>query len=455
MSKRVNKIIADVSQRWKDTITGKTPVDVAAASKLIRAHDSKAKVFQVDTPKQFYIAQAVMRGRMTKEHARDTCTELGVDPAFLADIRKIGGLEEIVNGHSWWRRMPTSVADNFVQEYLLKATEKPKNRFGRRPWRRTPSNDQANVFLMSEMTNLYNTFIPPVWVLKSTDSAERAKREMLRNYLAFDSRKVERSLMSCYSAVSGCSLDILNDNYDVRDHWFDATQAEIIARLTNSKDPAVNIYYEIFHNVPAFLRFRNGFLLLAQRPTVHLNAEGSLHNDTGAAVEWVDGAKFWFLDGHMLQKFGEKIITAPDTLTVDEIAEISNEEERRIAIDRYGWGNYLAKSGGQVIDYRENWVDNTVEVLIQPGEEVTESTRIGGRWRGSDHPLRMVLACRSTGRKYFIAVPNRVTDLLPDTEANMAVSAPTCEMAQKWLADGSTCEFLPYAKHSLNIVGAS
>jgi hypothetical protein len=125
-----------------------------------------------------------------------------------------------------------------------------------------------------------------------------------------------------------------------------------------------------------------------------------------------------------------------------------------------GWHNYLTAIKAKIADSRENWVDNTFEVLIDPPDRPARPA-----W-GPPEPLRMVLSCRSTGRKYFIAVPRTVRH--PDSPALNGLAAnenelkefpdqaiTNCEQAQKWLADGATTAYLPYAKYPINVVGAS
>lgn len=465
MKKRICRIIEEVSQRWKDTILGKTPVNVNIARKIIKACDSKAQIFEVETPKQFYIAQSVMRGRISKDRAKRFCKALEIDAEFLQSLRRIGGPMPVFHGKSWWfRNQPTNIENILVQEYLLTATgaKKRVRRFSRRL---SAADADFNQIMLCNLSDLHDMYVPAPWrqmtrqAMNSKEATKlQAKLVELRNGIGWDNRRFNGVVVTRFDAVSGNTQDILNDNYNVSNHLFDATQAEILARAMNIKDQAVTMCYEIFHHVPAFMRFRNGFLLMSKIPEVHFNEEQLLHNDSGPAVKWADNSAMWFIDGHRLLQFGEKIVTAPKTITVEEIAEINNEEERRIAIDRYGWGEYLEASGGRVLDYRENWVDNTVEVLIAPVEIASAKSGLQGRnWR-PEQPLRMVLACRSTGRKYFIGVPNSAETLLNldrNSADKTALPLPNCELAQKWLAQGAVSEFLPYAKHSLNIVGAS
>jgi hypothetical protein len=457
MSKRISRIVDEVTKRWKETISANDRADVEAARKLILKQDRRSQIFEVETPEQFYIAQAVLRGRLSKTAAKEWCTKLKIDPSFISDLRRIGGVQQIVEGSSWFRRHATNIAANLIQDYVHDELGKRRARWS---WRMLGSNAEreTNEFLLCNLQNLYRLFVPGA----SSDPTMRAELSNLRAALNFNTNPIGRALLTRFDAVSGITEDIFTENYNPTAHSFDATHSEILARALNIKNPAVTINYEIFHCVPAALRFRRGYLLLTKMPKVHINAERALHNENGPAVAWPDASNFWYIDGHRLNELGEKIVMAPKLLTIEEISRIANEEERRIAIDRYGWGEYLEKSGGKVIDYRENWVDNTVEVLIAPPDNDAALVTSAG-FRRRAEPLRMVLACRSTGRKYFIAVPERSSALLNvmgnsfanDEDINAKLPAPTCEMAQNWLAGGGVSKHLPYATHAFNVVGAS
>jgi hypothetical protein len=457
MAKRIERIVDEVTKRWKETINANDRADVEAARKLILKQDRNSQIFEVETPKQFYLAQAVLRGRLSKASAKEWCAKLKIDPSFISDLRRIGGVQQVFEGHSWFSRHATNTATNLIQDYIHDALGKRRARWA---WRMLGSGAEreTNEFALCNLQNLYHLFVPGA----SADPTVRSELSNLRETLNFGTRLIARALLTRFDAVSGATEDILAENYNPTFHPFDATHAEILARALNIKNPAVTINYEIFHCVPAALRFRRGYLLLTKMPKVHINAERVLHNENGPAVAWPDASNFWYIDGHRLNELGEKIVMTPKLLTIEEISRIANEEERRIAIDRYGWGEYLEKSGGKVIDYRENWVDNTVEVLIAPPNNDEAIVTSAGFRRRAD-PLRMVLACRSTGRKYFIAVPERSSALLNvmdssfanDEEINAELPAPTCEMAQNWLAGGGVSEHLPYAKHAFNVVGAS
>ena len=312
--KRIQKIIVDVTQRWKDTITGKTPIDVDKARDILAAYGKGRPVFEVETPKQLYIAQAVMRGRLSKARAKELCDEFKTDAHFLKQLRNTGGVSEIMVGNSWSRREPTSIADNVIQDTFAAVTNTTKTRAWRRI--RRVEDNVLNEFTLCNLNSLYSRLIGFPW--QTGTAEERSRLSNIRYMLGFNTtRCVERSLITRYDAVSGNTLDILNNEYTPSNHWFDGVHAEILARSMGVKDKVATACYEILHHVPAFMQFRKGFLLLTTAPTAHVNSENLLHNETGPAVEFLDGSAFWFVDGHELVQYGEKIIMTPDALTVD------------------------------------------------------------------------------------------------------------------------------------------
>lgn len=448
MGSRIARIVNEVVARWRETITNPN-TDAEGATKILKKLNRHAKVYCVDTPAQFFIAQAIMRGRVAKKNAGHLCDLLDIDSGFVDGISRAGGTREILAGRGWFRNQPMNITDTMLQEHLAKIT---KTTSIRRRWMRSSSDDNLVRFQLCDLNSLHELMVPSQWAIRNTRGEEAAKtaRE-LRDRLAFTAGRVSRSMLTTNQAVSNFTADLMANQFDANMHWFDAVHAAILAKALNIKDFKITAYNELFHYVPAVMQFVDGFLLLAQKPIVKTNEENLLHNESGPAVEYQDGHKFWFFEGHALTQLGEKIIMDPQNLDVKEVNKLQNEEERRIAIDRIGWGKFLQETGAKVIDYRENWVDNTVEVLIRPAK-----TREA--WRPD--PLRMVLSCRSTGRKYFLAVPEDAIEpvgnrALTDPDDNKALKIKTCETAQKWLAGGGVCQHLPYAATELNVIGAS
>ena len=470
MSKRFNKIVKEVTERWRNTLMSEAPPDVAGATNLLKKVSNNVAVFHARTPLEFYIAQAVLRGRMAKKAGVEYAKNLGINSDFIKPLRRIGSPLRLTFARPWTRNETTNLLCKSVQQLMNNAyADATSNKavaaraaaglLGATADADNLPRASAHVQL-SDLNNLYNMLLPrPEYTHGDGVVPETIKNHDHMTWrLNFHSSQqhVSQSFMSLHEAVSEHPSDILRGLAHPRNHQYDAMQTEIICKALGCKDPAVIWSYEIFHYVPAFMQFSGAVLLLTEKPKFFVTEENSLHNETGPAVEWVDGKKLWYIDGHHLAQQGEKIVMSPEALTKEDINSIRNEEERRVAIDRMGWNRYLTAIGAKIADSKENWVDNTFEVLVDP-----PSSRPG--WQSAE-PLRMVLSCRSTGRKYFIAIPREVENpkmprgwVEPGERARKfpATKIKTCEDAQKWLANGATSEYLNYAQYPLNIVGAS
>ena len=157
-----------------------------------------------------------------------------------------------------------------------------------------------------------------------------------------------------------------------------------------------------------------------------------LHREDGPAWIWADGSQEWWVTGQRHREDGpaiirangrqewyidevevtEQIVMHPETLTVNQIKKETNSERRAIMVERFGWLRYLQESDAQLIDKRDNVVENTKEALYKG---------LGDR--------RLLVTC-PTGRVFVLGVPSEVT---------------SCEQAQKWL--GSENE------EKINVIG--
>lgn len=151
------------------------------------------------------------------------------------------------------------------------------------------------------------------------------------------------------------------------------------------------------------------FCLVADRP-VERNVEKVqdryvLHNESGPAIKWRGGRTIWSIHGVGLGADGEQIVMRPETQTIAQIDGETNEEIRRIRIERFGWTRYLDETNAKVIDKRRNDVDTQRETLykLENGRQ---------RFRVRDP---------STGREYALGVPQEVK---------------TAEEAQNYLSQG-------------------
>ncbi|MGE4198637.1 MAG: DUF6745 domain-containing protein [Phycisphaerales bacterium] len=137
-------------------------------------------------------------------------------------------------------------------------------------------------------------------------------------------------------------------------------------------------------------------------PKVRMDDRNRLHHETDPAFVSME-LRDWYWHGVLVS---QRVIEAPETITVEEIASHKDQPEiRRVLIERYGWQRYLQDAGATVIDYRRNDIEATREALIRSpnGETV------------------LVCACPSTARRYALEVP-------PTTR--------TCVEAQDWLSGG-------------------
>jgi hypothetical protein len=92
----------------------------------------------------------------------------------------------------------------------------------------------------------------------------------------------------------------------------------------------------------------NDTAIICDRPRVFMVDENMrLHCDYDSAIEWSTGLRFYFIHGIEVP---EKVVMAPETLTIDEIRHENNVEIRRIMMQRYGWEKYLRVANAKIID---------------------------------------------------------------------------------------------------------
>lgn len=140
--------------------------------------------------------------------------------------------------------------------------------------------------------------------------------------------------------------------------------------------------------------------ILVDRP-LHQSLSDDLqgHNESGPAVLYGDGFRFYLLDG---MRVDEQIVMRPETQTIEQINGEQNSDLRSIRIERYGWPKYLKDSNARKLDERHNEVENQLEALME--------SPAGDR--------RLLVTC-PTARIFALGVPSTIN---------------TCEEAQRWLA---------------------
>lgn len=112
------------------------------------------------------------------------------------------------------------------------------------------------------------------------------------------------------------------------------------------------------------------------------------HCDTGPSHRWRDGFEIYHIHGVKVDK---RIVIHPETITIDEIKSESNQEVRRIMIERMGVDKYLSETNAKILDVDMRGVSGAgARCLIQDS--------FGQQWFvGTDG---------STERVYHMAVSN-------------------------------------------------
>jgi hypothetical protein len=480
ISKAHRAIVQNTFARWEENAYAGTP-NVEKAKEYIRAaytngigayrrdnHKNKdVKFYTVPSPVAFLIAVSVVRGRMNKTYAVELCKLLGLDDGFLKPLRRDSLARWNDGGRRWWHNANTEFNRTWLRAIRAEYIARERlitNTIGVRAthWRSRFNVNNVNAALAYN-TNDLNNVIPIITSLLNDATALESFSEEVRGWdgraqnrtVTATSRKLSEianiAIWSHNTTVSSIgemrkAIDIEDvirsddDETELEQSVFigsipKAIDSEILCRILNVDDTAMTWEHEVFHHCTAFAAFQSSCVILADRPTMHTNDEGNLHNTTGPAVSWSDGARLWLNDGHWMEEGGKYIVEAPTRLTTEHILRINNEETRRLAIESFGWDRFIAEAQCPVLDRRVNDIDNTIEMLVgAPAAETADDNR----WRRGPH--RMVLFCRSTGRRYFLSVPNDIEK---------------CEEAQAWMANSEIRSTIPYASRPMRLLGAS
>lgn len=465
------RLVAGVVERWAATVSGKTTPDLEMAEKCIRAsypveQRDGIKVLFVRSPQMFFLLQAVCRGAISKKIAKVIAEQYGLKDVHLLDeVRRVAMQRNHTSERSQWYSQGNALVDVWSKTVAHVTREE-----------RIKRADVFNIELLGDEDEEEDSTVDPPITAEVIHDKRVEKREDHRarvavNNFVFDGGNRARSFFdqtrltdegaaiatAWYSSGAHHAMlgqkQALSQTIDSTiyvknapgwaSRYTDIIDREVMCRLLGVNDLSITWEHEIFHHVRHYMTFRTCALLLVGTPTLVHDEYYTLHNETGPAVEWEDGATLWYHDGHDLGRVGRKIVMCPETLTAEDVATTDNQEVRRIILDTLGWDKYLAGSGAYVLDKRENEVDNTVEILVaipnhpkDAPKSFTEALALKDR--------RMVLACRSTGRKYCL---------------NVSETINTCEEAQRWMAGGfvpsTTIRGISIPSPAMRIIGAS
>lgn len=147
----------------------------------------------------------------------------------------------------------------------------------------------------------------------------------------------------------------------------------------------LEIYY-VFSQASGYIYIFDEFIIVCDRASSIVREANRLHNLNGPALAYSDGIKIYSIGGVTVP---EKVVMCPETLTMDEINGETNQEVKRLMIERYGAGEYLKAVGAQVIDTDSAGFDNSAPRYLLATKDM--------KWLvGSDG---------STNRVYYMNVP--------------------------------------------------
>lgn len=479
LSRKHKSAIIKVINKWRDAFAGINPVNHDRIRELINiAYSKKTKQVRVKSkrsrnhwkqvklnnptihflrsPVAFDIAQAVLRGRMAKKDAEVLCVSYGIDKSFVKALHRDVMTSSF--GHHHWHRGTSALTDVW-EATLEKAVD------GAQSAAFNPDPDDDGPAHTREAARRHKQFAAAFPDMPGLSRNTRI-REIQNNDFgmtkgvhktigavaiqvmkAFSCREPAHSfnqqlLQIPWSSAANSATLSRCERASIGGWGSNYMDAEIVYELMGIKDVNQTWAYELMREAHLVMCFQNQVLVLAERPTTHFNADGELHNDEGPAVRWADGAKQYYLDGHELGHLGELIVDHPEQLTLEHINGEENEEVKRLAIEKYGWGKYLEQIGARVIDRRDNAVDNTIEALVSVRQKIW---RRQWGWRSTPEEQiieqrKLILSCRSTARQYFLAVPETVN---------------SCEEGQHWMAEGANTPHVAALNRPVRVIGAS
>lgn len=190
-----------------------------------------------------------------------------------------------------------------------------------------------------------------------------------------------------------------------RSGWYAASELSwtVTTFIGNSEIAWSKPLFESYIAGAWFLHWTDDVLYWIAKPSLSIETPGSrrrLSNETGPAVK-SDCEDIFFINGVMLD---EQIVMRPETQTVEQIRGETNEEVKRLRIERFGWHRYLPGINAKPIHSRRNDIEGTRESLFR-----AENSNV------------LVCACPSTSKVFGLEVPLEIE---------------TCEQSQAYLSGG-------------------
>jgi hypothetical protein len=176
-------------------------------------------------------------------------------------------------------------------------------------------------------------------------------------------------------------------------------------------------------------QFYDKYIFLCRLPEyTKLNAQERLHNENGPAIKWGDGFDFYFIDS---VAFNKKLYNdlIKQKLTSQQILQLQNIEQRRIALRMRGAEHILNDLKGKCID---KWFSPQLKDFVEL-YELPDFLGATAKLVKYNDP--------STGRLYTSFVPEEFTD--PITGKKSPMTKAVQAMATKFKISTQKYESLP------------
>ena len=143
------------------------------------------------------------------------------------------------------------------------------------------------------------------------------------------------------------------------------------------------------HGGPRFMH--KNFWIISDFPLcIYKDEQHRPHHETGPFCEWRDGTKLYYWHG---VKVDQRIIEHPETITPEDVLKETNQEVRRVLLERYGYDKVLAYLGA-------------VEVQQDSYGVLYETNKLSTFLDGEDELAKFVKVFDpSTDRVYMLRVP--------------------------------------------------
>ncbi len=124
--------------------------------------------------------------------------------------------------------------------------------------------------------------------------------------------------------------------------FYDFFKTELKLEVCNR----LNGFFGMAQNTGWFFPFDKATVVCDRPAEINLDDEGRLHNEDGYAISWRDGWGFCSIHGARVPRY---VVFEPEKITVDDIDSESNQEVKRIKIDKFGTERYLSEGDAKLL----------------------------------------------------------------------------------------------------------